>query len=81
MGAAHLLGGNHRVTLFEAGKKIGGHARTVLAGKNGNQPVDTGFIVHNRKTYPNFIKFIAELGIKAAETSMSFSYSCRNNVQ
>ena len=47
MGAAHMLAPTDRVTLFEAGAKNGGHARTVMAGKNGDQPVDTGFIVFN----------------------------------
>ena len=47
MGAAQMLGVHHQVTLFEAAPRLGGHARTVLAGQNGDQPVDTGFIVFN----------------------------------
>ena len=47
MAAAHQLAPDHAVTLFEAERRLGGHARTVIAGKNGDQPVDTGFIVFN----------------------------------
>jgi uncharacterized protein len=42
LAAAHLLARNHRVTLIEAEPRLGGHARTVMAGKRGDQPVDTG---------------------------------------
>ncbi|MEL7133871.1 MAG: FAD-dependent oxidoreductase, partial [Pseudomonadota bacterium] len=42
MGAAHLLSRAHDVSLFEAEPRLGGHARTIVAGKNGDQPVDTG---------------------------------------
>ncbi|MGJ5618114.1 NAD(P)/FAD-dependent oxidoreductase [Sulfitobacter sp. MF3-043] len=75
MGAAHLLGGNHRVTLFEAGKKIGGHARTVIAGKNGDQPVDTGFIVFNYANYPYLAGLFAELDVPVVKSNMSFGAS------
>ena len=40
MGAAHLLAKSHSVTLFESEKRLGGHARTVMAGKNMDKPVD-----------------------------------------
>ena len=56
LGAAHMLGGDHRVTVFEAEPRLGGHARTIVAGVNGNQPVDTGFIVFN-KSIINVIMF------------------------
>ena len=75
MGAAHLLGGNYRVTLFEAGKKIGGHARTVMAGKNGDQPVDTGFIVFNYANYPYLAGLFAELDVPVVKSNMSFGAS------
>ena len=51
LGAAHFLAPDRRVVLFEAAKRLGGHARTRIAGKRGDQPVDTGFIVHNRVNY------------------------------
>ena len=47
MAAAHLLAADNAVVLFEAERRLGGHARTVMAGKRGDQPVDTGFIVYN----------------------------------
>ena len=47
LAAAYLLAPHHAVTLFEAADRLGGHARTVMAGQNGDQPVDTGFIVFN----------------------------------
>jgi len=50
--AEHLSKDNH-VTLFEADKRLGGHARTVIAGRHGDQPVDTGFIVYNYRNYPH----------------------------
>ena len=52
LGAAYVLSNTYQVTLFEAENRLGGHARTVFAGKNGNQAVDTGFIVFNYPNYP-----------------------------
>ncbi|MGJ8616832.1 MAG: NAD(P)/FAD-dependent oxidoreductase [Sulfitobacter sp.] len=75
MGAAHMLGDTHRVTLFEAGAKLGGHARTVTAGKNGDQPVDTGFIVFNYANYPNLARLFAELDVPVIKSNMSFGAS------
>ena len=53
MGAAHQLSNFGKVVLFECEHRLGGHARTVLAGKRGDQPVDTGFIVFNKTNYPH----------------------------
>lgn len=75
LGAAHLLAGRHNVTLFEAERRLGGHARTVMAGKNGDQPVDTGFIVFNRVTYPNLVSLFESLNVPVAPSSMSFGVS------
>ena len=47
MGAAYMLAPSNNVVLFEAEKRLGGHARTRMAGRNGDQAVDTGFIVFN----------------------------------
>ena len=66
MAAAHLLSRGNGVVLFEAAQRLGGHARTVIAGKHGDQPVDTGFIVHNERTYPLFRSFLKQLGVAAA---------------
>jgi len=77
MGAAHLLGERHRVTLFEAEPRLGGHARTKIAGKRGDQPVDTGFIVFNEPNYPHLTALFAKLGVPRCESDMSFAASIR----
>lgn len=75
MGAAHRLGDRHRVSLFEAGPRLGGHARTVMAGKRGDQPVDTGFIVFNYANYPHLAALFDELDVPVVKSSMSFGAS------
>lgn len=75
LGAAHRLAGDHRVVLFEAEKRLGGHARTVMAGKRGDQPVDTGFIVFNHVNYPHLTQLFDELGVPTAKSEMSFGAS------
>lgn len=74
--AAHLLSKKHQVTLFEKNDYIGGHTHTVDIpdGPDAGTPVDTGFIVHNDRTYPHFIKFITGLGVERVKCPMSFSY-------
>jgi len=75
LGAAHLLAADHRITLFEAEPRLGGHARTVLAGKRGDQPVDTGFIVFNYVNYPMMTRLFDELQVPVAKSDMSFGAS------
>jgi uncharacterized protein len=75
MGAAHMLSRQNNVVLFEAENRLGGHARTVLAGLNGDQPVDTGFIVFNNVNYPNLVKLFDDLDVPIAESNMSFAAS------
>lgn len=75
MGAAYRLAESHRVTLFEAGPRLGGHARTVIAGKRGDQPVDTGFIVFNYANYPHLAALFAELEVPVVKSNMSFGAS------
>lgn len=77
MGAAHMLGDHHAVTLIEAEPTLGGHARTRLAGKSGQQPVDTGFIVFNYANYPLLTSLFAQLDVPVAKSDMSFSASLR----
>lgn len=76
--SAYLLQDLHRVTLFEKDTYFGGHTHTVMlpSGPDENTPVDTGFIVLNERTYPNFIKFLSRLGVEKCRTNMSFSYYC-----
>jgi len=75
MAAAHLLATDHTVVLFESETRLGGHARTVLAGKRGDQPVDTGFIVFNKVNYPNLLGLLEKLGVPLAPSDMSFGAS------
>ncbi|WP_088625470.1 NAD(P)/FAD-dependent oxidoreductase [Oceanicola sp. 22II-s10i] len=75
LSAAYYLSPDHDVTLYEADTRLGGHARTVVAGLNGDQPVDTGFIVFNYATYPHLTRLFDELGVPVTKSDMSFSAS------
>ena len=75
MAAAHLLARGNAVVLFEGEGRLGGHARTVMAGKRGDQPVDTGFIVFNRVNYPHLVRLFEELNVPVTESDMSFCAS------
>ena len=75
MGAAHFLAGSNHVVLFESGNRLGGHARTVVAGKHGDQPVDTGFIVFNRPNYPHLVDLFNDLDVPVTKSDMSFGVS------
>ncbi|WP_437884094.1 NAD(P)/FAD-dependent oxidoreductase [Pseudomonas sp. LRF_L74] len=71
---AHLLARRHDITVFEASDWIGGHTHTVDVQVNGqSHAIDTGFIVFNDWTYPNFIKLLDRLGVASRATEMSFS--------
>ncbi|MET9191451.1 NAD(P)/FAD-dependent oxidoreductase [Streptomyces tendae] len=76
--AAHVLGREHRVTLYEADDRLGGHAHTHdLTAPDGRvHRVDSGFIVHNRRTYPNLLRLFDELGVATQESEMSMSVRC-----
>ena len=78
LAAAHLLAPGNRVTLFEAAPRLGGHARTVMAGRRGDQPVDTGFIVFNYANYPNLTRLFADLDVPVCKSDMSFGVSLDN---
>ena len=76
LGAAWCLAGQHEVTLFEAGDRLGGHANTVAIDLDGRPvPVDTGFIVYNEHNYPHLTRLFAALGVATVESDMSFSVS------
>ncbi|WP_394144643.1 NAD(P)/FAD-dependent oxidoreductase [Vibrio atypicus] len=71
---AYRLNAEHDITVYEANDYVGGHTATVdveLAGEA--YAVDTGFIVYNDRTYPNFIQMMNEIGVKGNPTQMSFS--------
>lgn len=72
--AAYKLRQDHGITVFEAGNYIGGHTNTVDVYEDGERiPVDTGFIVFNYRTYPNFTKLLEEIGQASQPSIMSFS--------
>lgn len=74
--AAHVLQRRHEVSLYERNDYIGGHTHTVVVedGPDAGTAVDTGFIVFNERTYPNFNRFLSHLGVGRHESGMSFSY-------
>ena len=74
LASAHYLSAGHRVSVFEASRRLGGHTATmdVQVGTR-RYAIDTGFIVFNDWTYPNFIALMRELGISSRPTSMGFS--------
>lgn len=77
--AAHILGRAHRVTLYEADDRLGGHAHTTrdLTSSDGRgHRVDSGFTVHNRRTYPHLLRLFDELGVATQESEMSMSVRC-----
>jgi len=74
LSAAYLLARRHSVTVYEAGASIGGHTATKKVTLGGHDYwVDTGFIVFNERTYPNFIQLMSRLGVASQTTEMGFS--------
>jgi predicted NAD/FAD-binding protein len=72
--AALLLGDDHRVTVYEAAARPGGHTNTVeVETEHGTYAVDTGFIVFNDRNYPNFERLLTRLGVASQPSNMSFS--------
>lgn len=72
LAAAYKLATDHHVTVYEAEKRLGGHARTVIAGLRGDQPVDTGFIVFNYANYPHLTSMFHALDVPVKKSDMSF---------
>src|SRR5216683_3735613 len=76
LSAAWLLSQRHDVTVYERADRVGGHSNTILASVGGrNIPVDTGFIVFNRRTYPNLTALFEVLGVATEASDMSFAAS------
>lgn len=76
--AAHVLNRSHDVTVFEADRRAGGHAHThdVRTTDQRTLRVDSGFIVHNERTYPHLLRLFRELGVRTRPTEMSMSVTC-----
>ncbi|MFC1796974.1 NAD(P)/FAD-dependent oxidoreductase [Pseudomonadota bacterium] len=78
--AAFRLATEHDITVYEADSRIGGHTNTVDVEAGGKRwAVDTGFIVFNNATYPNFIALLDELGVESQDSNMSFSVRNERN--
>ena len=76
--SAYLLQRRYDVTLYEAQDRLGGHAHThdIVSGDGRVLALDSGFLVHNTRTYPNLIRLFAELGVATRDTEMSMSVRC-----
>ncbi|GHA93696.1 NAD(P)/FAD-dependent oxidoreductase [Streptomyces termitum] len=76
--AAHYLSRTRDVVLYEAEGRLGGHAHTheLPARDGGTLRVDTGFIVHNERTYPHLLRLFRELGVTTQDSEMSMSVRC-----
>jgi predicted NAD/FAD-binding protein len=76
--AAYVLNRHDNVTLFEADSRLGGHAHThnVAQPDGSTLGIDTGFIVHNERTYPTLLRLFAELGVETQDSEMSMSVRC-----
>lgn len=78
MSAAWLLSQRHDITIYEKNDRLGGHSNTVMLDTSlGPTPVDTGFIVFNDATYPNFTALLKHLGVETRASDMSFGVSLR----
>jgi predicted NAD/FAD-binding protein len=77
--AAYLLSRSHDVTVFEADHRLGGHAHThtVRSASGGDLAIDSGFIVHNERTYPTLLRLFRDLDVPTQPTEMSMSITCR----
>lgn len=77
--SGYLLSRRHDVSVFEAKNEIGGHTATkIVTAPEGQIAVDTGFIVFNDRTYPNFLKLLAQLDVTYQPTDMGFSVACQD---
>ena len=79
LSAAYLLSRRHHVELYEKEGRLGGHAHTHTVQHGGRQwDLDSGFLVYNHRTYPHFVRLLAELGVGGHPSDMSFSVDCRH---
>src|SRR5262245_55945189 len=74
LAAAYFLSRRHQVWLFERDSRLGGHTHTVNVD---GVPLDTGFLVHNDRTYPHLIRLFREIGVESQASDMCFAVTCR----
>ena len=80
LSCAYFLNRQYDITVFESHQSIGGHTATkTITHKGQDYKIDTGFIVYNDWTYPNFIRLLDELKVASQETDMSFSLRCEKS--
>ena len=82
LSAAHFLSKKYKVDLFEKNDHFGGHSHTVEVFSNNSKEkisIDLGFIVFNKKNYPNLVNLFDELQIGYEKSNMSFSVSLKNS--
>ena len=81
LSAAYYLSKKHKVDLFEKENQFGGHANTLKVTYKPNKviPIDIGFMVFNKQTYPNLINFFSENKIEIEKSDMSFSITVENS--
>jgi uncharacterized protein len=81
LSAAYYLSKKHKVDLFEKENQFGGHANTIKVAYEPNKeiPIDIGFMVFNKNTYPNLISFFSENKIEIEKSDMSFSVTVENS--
>ena len=78
--AAYKLRQEHDITVFESGAYVGGHTNTVDVYEDGvEHAIDTGFIVFNDRTYPNFIQLLSDIGQDSQSSEMSFSVQAEDS--
>ena len=81
LSAAYYLSKKYKIDLFEQDDCFGGHSYTYdIKSNHKTLPVDLGFIVFNKLTYPNLINFFEELKIPFEKSDMSFSVSAQDNM-
>src|SRR5229473_616778 len=94
LAAAYFLSRRHQVWLFEKDTRLGGHTHTVFArpptlaapnrgtregGSSEPLALDTGFLVHNDRTYPNLVRLFAEIGLETRASDMCFAVTCKRS--
>jgi len=81
LSAAYFLSKKYKVDLFEKEDRFGGHSHTIdikLNEDTNKIHADIGFIVFNKKTYPNLINFFKEIDVDIEKSNMSLSFMSKD---